>query len=136
MADISVTAANVAKVSGAQTATGTAGAAITAGQPLYVDTANGNVLKLVDADASDLASTVAGIALHTSASGQPITYLTSGDITIGATLTAGKVYVASATAGGIAPVADLTTGWRTSILGYATTTAILRVGIINTLITN
>lgn len=131
MADISVTAASVAAGSNCITQSGTAGASITAGQTLYIDTANSNVLKLADADLSSLGATVAGISLHAAASGQPITYAVAGNMTFNAVLTAGKVYVNSATAGGIAPVADLTTNWRTSVLGVATTTTNLVLKIYN-----
>jgi hypothetical protein len=51
-------------------------------------------------------------------------------------MTAGKLYVVSATAGGIAPSADLTTGWRTSLLGIAISTTILDMYIINSGIAN
>jgi hypothetical protein len=135
MADLTITAASCLTVDG-NYATGVAGAAITAGQALYIDTANSNVLKLADCDASALASTVAGISLHAAASGQPIRYQTSGTITVGGTMTAGKIYVASATAGGIAPSADLTTNWRTSIIGVATSTTVLTLGINNSLTAN
>ena len=46
MADITVTAASVVLTSG-QTDTGTAGATITAGQLLYKDSANNNVLRVI-----------------------------------------------------------------------------------------
>lgn len=131
MADLTITAANVAKGTNATIAYGTAGAAITAGQTLYIDTANSNVLKLGDANASALTATIAGVALHAAASGQPITYQTAGSITIGATVAVGTPYVASATAGGIAPAADLATGWRTTVLGVATTTAAIELSINN-----
>lgn len=134
MADIAITASAVVKGSGAQTTTGVAGASITAGMVLYSDTANANVMKPADANLSALASTVAGIALHAALTGQPITYITAGPLTINAVLTAGKIYVLSATdsAGAIAPVADLASGWFTSLLGYASSTTVLNVGIVNT----
>jgi hypothetical protein len=132
MAAITITAANVAP-SGTSynTETGTAGASITAGQPLYKDTGDANKLKLADANASSLTATVAGIALHAAASGQPITYQNSGSISIGATVVAGTIYVAGATAGEINPASDLTTGWRTSILGVATSSSVIRLNIFN-----
>lgn len=136
MSDISVTAASVAPGTGCVQTNGVAGASITAGQPLYVDTANSNVMKLCDCDASSLAATVAGIALHAASTGQPIAYATDGFLTFNAVLTAGKAYVASATAGGIAPIADLTTNWRTSILGVAHSTTSLRLRIYNSDVAN
>lgn len=122
MADIAVTAASVLKASNATVARGVAGATITAGQPLYMDSTDSNKLKLADANASDATATVVGISLHGASSGQPIEYITGGNLTFNAVLTSGVIYVTSATAGGIAPSADLVTGWRTSILGVATST--------------
>jgi hypothetical protein len=55
---------------------------------------------------------------------------TAGNINLGATLTVGQIYVLSATAGGIAPVADLATGHYPSILGVATTASNLLMGIL------
>lgn len=136
MAAISVTASSVLPGSTCDVTQGTAGASITAGQPLYIDTANGNVLKVADADASDLASTVAGIALHAAASGQPIVYAKGGYVTFNAVLVAGKAYVLGATAGDICPIADLTTSWRTSLLGIAYSTTSLRLLLVNTLVSN
>ena len=135
MSDITVTAASVTPGSGATVTNGTAGAAITAGQTVYLD-ASTNTVKLADCDLSAAAATVTGIALHAAASGQPIAYQTSGIINIGATVVAGKVYVNSATAGGIAPVADLTTNWRTSVLGVALTSSTINLKIDNTGVAN
>ena len=121
MADISVTAANVKKGSGATTITGTAGETITAGQVLYLDTAD-NEYKKADADAS-ASAVAAGIALCGAADGQPIIIQTGGNINIGGTVTVGEIYVVSATAGGVAPEGDLTTGNYVTVLGIGTTTA-------------
>lgn len=134
--DISVTAASVLAGTDATFATGVSGATITAGQPVYIDTSDSNKLKACDCDASDLASTVAGIALHAALAGQPLKYQTGGNLTFNAVLTTGKCFISSATAGGIAPIADLTTGWRTSILGVATSTTNLKMSILNSLATN
>jgi hypothetical protein len=130
LADVSITAANVAKGTGAQTATGIAAATITAGQTLYRDTSTYR-LNLADANASATTATVEGIALHNAVAGQPITYQGKGEMTIGGTLVAGKVYVQSANAGGIAPAADLDTGHRCTVLGVAKSTSILDVRIFN-----
>ncbi len=131
MTDIVITPASVLKGSNPVLGAGVAGVAITAGQTLYEDTAAANVLKLADANLSSLGATVVGIALHAAGTGQPIQYLKSGQITIGATLVAGAVYVNSATAGGIAPVADLASGWRTTYIGTAVSTTVLDVRIHN-----
>ena len=135
MADLSITAASCLTIDGTYDV-GIAGASITAGQPLYIDTANSNVLKLADANLSALGATVAGIALHAAGTGQPIRYQKTGTITIGGTMTAGKIYCLSATAGGIAPSADITTGWYTSIIGVATSTTVLTLQIYNSATAN
>lgn len=125
MADLTVSASGIAKGTNATFDTGVAGASITAGQPLYKDTANNNVLKPA-VNTSSTACVVAGIALHAAATGQPIQYQTSGDLYMtGTTLPVGSVYVLSATAGGMCPVADLEATTGTSyctIIGGTTVT--------------
>jgi hypothetical protein len=128
MADISVTVASVQPGTGAQHTIGIAGATITAGQSVYLDSAT-NTVKLADADASDAVAAAVGISQHAALSGQPIAYQTGGNMTFNAVLTAGKIYCVSATAGGIAPSADVTTNWRTSILGVATSTTNLAMNL-------
>lgn len=133
MADLVITAASVLKQSTATTATGTAGAALTAGQTLYIDTADNDTLKLFDADSGTVAvRTLAGVALHAAATGQPIRYATAGPVTIGATTAPGRVYVGSDTAGGIMPEEDLDIGDYTAILGYATNATTIVLDILNT----
>ncbi len=133
--DVSITAASVVKGTQASVISGTAGVTITAGQLLYIDTANSNVMKLADADSTALTANCAGIALHAALTGQPIAYLTAGPITIGGTLVAGTWYIVSNTAGAITKSADQTTGWLPCLMGYASTTAVLQVGIVNTGVT-
>jgi hypothetical protein len=133
LADLVITAASVLKQSTATTATGTAGAALTAGQTLYIDTADNDTLKLFDADSGTVAvRTLAGVALHAAATGQPIRYATAGPVTIGATTAPGRVYVGSDTAGGIMPEEDLDIGDYTAILGYATNATTIVLDILNT----
>lgn len=131
MADISITAGSVVPGTNAQVSRAIAGATITAGQTVYIDTTASNVLKLADANSSSLTATVAGIAVCGGAAGQYVTYQTSGRLTLGGTITAGGVYVASSTAGGVAPVADLASGWRTSTIGIGLSTTVLDVRIHN-----
>lgn len=123
MSDISITAANVLKGADAMIEHGTAGASVTAGQPVYLDETTGKLL-LSDNNAAGKKS-VRGIALHAAASGQPLTIQRRGDITIGATLTPGSRYYLSATAGGIAPEADLDTGMDVVLLGLAKSASVL-----------
>lgn len=127
MAALTITAASVIAGSGARTVDGTAGATITAGQAVYLDTAT-NTYKLADCDsATEAARSPTGIALNGAATGQPVEVLTRGPITIGATMTAGVVYYLSPTAGGISPVGDLGAGDYPTIIGIATSTTVLDV---------
>lgn len=126
MADLVITAASVAPGAGARLATGTAGATITAGQSVYIDSSN--LVQKTNAATSAILAAAAGIALNNAASGQPVTYQTAGNITIGATLTTGAVYIVSgASAGGIAPVGDLTSGWFTNIELVAISTTVATI---------
>lgn len=128
MADLSITAANVVAVADKTYGilTGKAGATITAGQMVYLDSSAGT-WKLADANAADSTASGSagniGVALNGAASGQPITVQVGGNLNPGASLTAGVTYVLSATAGGIAPIADVTTGWRVFIVGTATSSS-------------
>lgn len=131
MAAIEITAANVLAGSNASKVTGVAGATITAGQAVYADSGDSDEIKLADCDLSAAAAATVGIALHGATAGQPITYQVGGLLTMGATLVAGDVYVLGSTAGAIHLIDDVTTGWRISILGVATTTAVLDVSIKN-----
>ena len=137
MSAITITAANVVPGAGAEIdKSRNAGATITAGQAVYLDEST-NTYKLADANLSAAASVVAGIALNGASAGQPLAVLTGGLITIGATLTKGTIYVLGATAAGdISPAGDLTTGWYRSIIGVATTTAVLAVKIFNSGVTD
>ena len=132
MADVTVVAAEVLPDSGTVTQTGTLGGTVTAGQTVYKD-ANGTY-QAADANASATTATVAGIAMTGGVSGQPFIF-TSADCTLdpGFTVTVGAVYVQSATPGGIAPVADLLSGLRTTIIGVGLTASKLQVKIYNSL---
>lgn len=132
MADLSITAANVAGTAGEWTQEQvTAGATITAGQAVYLDSSASNVAKLAQSDGTAAEATVRGIAMCGGASGQPIIIAKSGDIDLGATLTVGETYVLSETAGGIAPIGDLTTGDYVSHIGVATAADNLKISIVN-----
>jgi hypothetical protein len=127
MAVLTITAANVAKGARANTKNGTAGAAITQGQPVYLDAATDT---LFPADADVLASAaVVGIALNAASTGQPVTYQTSGPITIGATVVTGTAYYASTTTGGICLESDLASGDFATFLGFATSTTVITLDI-------
>lgn len=130
MADLSITAGNVVRGSTSQTEAGTAGATITAGQVVYRDVSDGKY-KLADCDSATAeVRSPRGVALNGASDGQPLTILLSGDVTIGATLTAGTTYYLSATPGGIAPVGDLGTGDYPVVVGIATSTSVLKVDFV------
>jgi hypothetical protein len=130
MADISITGTSTVAGSGARIVEGTAGAALTGGQVVYLDSAT-NTYKLADCNSATAAvRSPAGIALHSAASGQPIAVQTAGSLTLGGTLTAGVVYYLSGTPGGVRPVADNTTGDYPVALGIATSTTVLKMGIL------
>lgn len=129
MTDISITATNVIAGTDANVAQGTSGATITAGQAVYLDSTDSRY-KLADSNSGTAAARQPkGIALHGASSGQPLAVQTSGDITIGGTLTAGVAYYLSDTPGGICPVADVGSGEYPCIIGIAKSTTVLDVNI-------
>jgi len=129
LADITITAASVLAGADARTENGTFGATITQGQAVYKDATDGKY-KLADTDSATAAVKVPrGIALNAGSNGQPATIQTSGDITIGATLTAGVAYYLSPVAGGIAPLADVAVGDDYTLLGLAKSASVLDLDI-------
>lgn len=130
MADLTITATSVVPGNSAKTETGVAGAAVTAGQVVYLDSAD-NKFKLADTDSATVAArSPYGIALHAASASQPLTVQTSGSITIGAAVTAGVFYYLSGTPGGICPVADVAAGDYPCIIGVATSASLLKVAIV------
>ena len=130
MVDLVITAASVIAGATAQKETGIAGATVTAGQTVYKEAATGQ-FKLADSNSATAeVRTPYGIALHASLAGQPLTVQISGDITIGATVAIGTAYMQSETPGGIQPVADLASGEYPTLLGFATTAAIITMRIV------
>jgi hypothetical protein len=129
MADISITAASVVASSAAKTHTALAGETIVAGKAVYLASATGKYMLADSNSATAEARVPKGIALCASSLNQPCVVVTSGQVTIGATLTAGVAYYLSDTPGGICPVADVGSGEYPCILGLAKTTAILDLKI-------
>lgn len=121
MADITVTAANVLKTA-ATIGSGTAGEAITAGQPVYLKASDSKLYKAqADGTAEEVAAV--GIALHGAGANQPLSYAGNGStLNIGGTTAKAITYCVSAAAGGIAPMGDLTSGQRICELGHASAT--------------
>ena len=127
MAVLTITAANVVPGTGTKTKSGTAGAAITQGQPVYLDA---TAITIFPADADVLASVaVVGVALNAASAGQPVTYQISGPITIGTTVVVGTAYYASTTAGGICLESDLASGDFATFLGFATSATVITLDI-------
>jgi len=128
MADLIITAANVLEGTQARKQTGTAGATITQGDSVYVDTAGQLQAALKGVDSASAAAV--GIALNSAEAGQPVTYQSGGEIDVGATLAIGETYVVGAAAGGIAPIADVIATEFSTILGIATAAGVLKMGVL------
>lgn len=112
MASLTITASQVLLVSG-EVLKGTAGATITAGHSVYLDTST-NKWKLAQCDGTiaEAGQSGLGIALHGASDGQPLDVAGPGcDVNLGAgaAAAAGTVYIPGATAGDIAPTGDVTT---------------------------
>jgi len=134
MAAIAITAGSFIPSSSARIREGIAGATITQGQTLYLDSAT-NTLKLCDANARLAAATCVGIACQSVATGQRLEYVWEDPtLAIGATMVIGDTIWTSATAGGITKTfADNTTGIYTCVLGTANSTSTVNFAIINAL---
>ena len=128
MADLVLTASAI--VSGANSAQdhGTAGETITAGKAVYKSATK--KWMLADSNSATAAARQAGgIALNGASDGQPITVHKSGDLTVGAVLTAGQAVYLSDTAGGLCPLADVGAGEYVCLIGLAKSTSVLAVDI-------
>lgn len=129
MTDLSITAANVKPGAGARIdRSAQAGEAIERG--MGVVKYNGVWMKADNNHATAALNAATGIALNDAAQYQPIDVQTEGEITIGGTMTAGLAYFTSATAGGICPYADLSTGMKVSLIGLSKSTTVLKLGVI------
>jgi hypothetical protein len=128
MADIVITATSVVAGANAQTDSGTCGETLTAGQAIYKDSATKKWLR-ADSNGAVEARQAKGIALNGGAINQPVKVQTGGDITIGATITAGVALYLSDTPGGICPVADVGSGEYVCLMGVAKTTTVFTIGI-------
>ena len=123
MADLTVTAVRITDTT--QFARVTYGATISAGQVVYVDTADSEC-KLADCDNSQATAKVKGIAITPGVDGGSGLVATGGNlILVGASMTVGDGQVLSGTAGAIQQDADLATGdWVTQIGRAVTSTEI------------
>lgn len=125
--DLSLTAASVLPDEGYSYVEGTAGETLLQGQVLYLKASDSRYWK-AHCETSAATANAVGICLTGAAAGQPVRLMTSGTITIGATVAVGKPYYLS-TAGLIAPVDDLATADFVTHLGIATSTTKIAVRI-------
>ena len=130
MADLSQTAANVKQGSlTSPTRRVQYGDTITQGQPLYLATDG----KWYRCDANDgiAKAVVGGIALTPGVADDggtialPSSTPGASLVNLGATLAVGEVYGVSAAVGAIAPIGDITSTQFVSVIGIATTAALL-----------
>ena len=129
MANLSITAASVIAGADAVLESGIAGASITAGQLVYRDPTSKKYL-LADANSATAeARTARGVALNGASDGQPLTIQRGGDITYGATLTAGTAYYLSDTPGATCPLADVGSGEYVCLIGLAKSASVLTIAI-------
>jgi len=132
MADLTITPANVVAAAGATTRTVTAGETITAGQAVYLES-DDSLYWLASNDVDDEEVAVAGISLHGALAGQPLTIITGGNLGLGTGtgLTVGMLIFCSATAGGLAPFADIVSTNRMCMIGFCPAANTLTVSIYN-----
>lgn len=129
MAELSLTAASCVPDDGYAYVEGLAGETLTQGVVVYLKAADSRYWK-AHCETSSATAAVIGIALNGAAAGQPVRVMTSGTVTIGATVGVGTVYLLG-TAGLIQPHGDIATSDWISVLGVATTAAKIKLGILN-----
>jgi len=123
MADLAVTATSVLPGTGT-IVSGTLGGTATAGQLVRLNTSN----QYVTAQSTSAAnSQMAGVALNGGAINQPVQVQTTGTYTAGGTVLVGKVYIVSATAGGIAPVDDVAGGEFIRVFGVGISATVIQM---------
>jgi len=130
MPDITISPGSVLPLSPQTvTATGIAGAAINAGQVLWLDTTvQPNQLKLPVATVQAQAAAIVGVALSSTAAAlEPVTYAVSGDVIIGGG-TMGQVYVVSETAGALA-IGTVNSNSYLSVVGENIGNNVLRIAL-------
>lgn len=128
MADITITAASLqASASATRNLQYSAGATLAVGDMVYLNASN----QWVQTDANAAAtgngpSDLRGIVESAGALNQRISVITKDPaLVIGATLVKGTVYVGSANAAKVAPIADLATGWYRWLVGVASSTTVI-----------
>ena len=127
MADLTQTPANVRINSTTQLTKVVAGETVAPGEPAYRLAADGEYYQ-AGASTAALAE-AAGVFINYADDGDVAYIAIGGTIDLGATLAVGAVYVVSNTTGNIMPSSDLSTGEFSTVLGIATTTALLDLSI-------
>ena len=128
MADISITPANFDPDDGYTYRDYIAGATITAGQALYIDSSDSNKAKTALTTNAATANCV-GLAMHAASANQPIRVMTGGVVTIGGTSAAGQPYTLSDNAGGLAAAADNGSGDYVTVIAVGLSTTKIKLGI-------
>lgn len=129
MAEITIAASDVIPQANTVIASGTAGAAITAGQPVYADAADGNKIKVAD-PLTAAKAVVVGIAINSAPGiGQPVDYAVSGDLALGAVMVSRTVYLLSSV-GKLGTTADQGASEYGTVVGISASTSLLKVGIV------
>jgi hypothetical protein len=126
MANLSVTAANVAMAGPGRVRVVQVGEGVTQGQPGYLLTSDSKYYQ-ADANASATTARAVGVFLTAASTNGYAVFAEGAGLTInlGATLVVGETYCVSATKGAICPIADLTTGDFPCLIGTAITTSAL-----------
>lgn len=125
MSDVSITPANVRMTANSNASVEMAGEAIDAGETVYQ---NGTEWFLAEAGDTAAKAAASGIAVtSTSGGNKKFVVCISGELEVGAALTANTQYVQSATQGKICPPADLVSGDHVHSVGFAKSTSVLVV---------
>lgn len=122
MADLTITAANVAPGTNAETEDGFLAETVTAGALLYKRATDGKFGLCDNNSSTPEVRTPYGIALNGGTANQGVVVQRSGRVSIGATVTVGTAYFSSSNPGGIAVGADNTSGKFPAFVGFATAT--------------
>jgi hypothetical protein len=129
MADLSITPANVRGLGDRNT--GTAGAAINAGDVIRLNTSNQWVPAQSNSAVNSGNNATLAIALNSApAANMPVEFQLGGPINPGGTVAIGKVYVVSVNAGKMAPVDDIAGGEFISVVGVGQTASQLLLGFV------
>ena len=108
----------------------------TIGQTAYLSTTDGTnppTYGLLDANAADELATIAGVFMTGGVAGQRCSILVGGNYNPGFSATAGEMYIGTATAGGIAHIDDVASGWKIATVGVATTASNIKLNLFSSL---